>query len=574
MSDPQRISMVEAYRGKHVLLTGGSGFLGKVWLSMVLTHLPEIGKIYVFMRPKALVSGHQRFQNMVNSSQAFKPLHDRHGADLTEFLADRLEVVEGNLEEPGLGFGPELTVRLERDLDLMIHCAGLVDFNPELDKALAGNVLSTQYVADFIEGCQDAALLHISTCYIAGSRSGHVSEKLVPNYAPEAEGYDAVAELDEAVAHARELRARNATDKVRDEIEEEVEALLENRREGKGSLRLRQNLLRRGLRERLKDSLCDAGMDRARALGFPNTYTYTKSMAESLLERRKDRIRMTILRPTIVESAIGFPFTGWNESFNGSAPLAYVMGSWFRAVPAQPDAPFDIIPVDLVCRAMTISGGAAMLDCHAEVYQIGTSGRHRINVGRAAELITLAHRQHLRQRERSRAERVLKSRWDSTLVHRDDLFGVEIMRGAMQGAREALDLLPSKVRRKVRRLENRVNDIDSKLADIEHMVDLYMPFMYENFHVFESTAIDRLAVVEEHFRFEPEKLIEWRSYWLDVHIPGLRRWAFPLIEGRRPERYRAAHRTTLTPPPNERAADSDVNVNVPPLDRVPAVGEG
>ena len=37
--------------------------------------------------------------------------------------------------------------------------------------------------------------------------------------------------------------------------------------------------------------------------------------------------------------------------------------------------------------------------------------------------------------------------------------------------------------------------------------------------------------------FEPESL-EWRSYWLDVHIPGLRRWAFPLIEGKKPERYR------------------------------------
>lgn len=573
MSDPaRRMSIVESYSGKHVLLTGGSGFLGKVWLSMLLTHVPEIGKIYVFMRPKALVSGQQRFQNMLNTSQAFKPLHDRFGDDLSAFLATRLEVVEGNLESPGLGFSPELTKRLQGKLDLVIHCAGLVDFNPDLARALSANVESTRYVADFVEGCDDAALVHISTCYVAGNRSGLIPEKLVPNYVPngDVKDYDAVEELEEALSHAQKIRAECATDRVRREVERETDDLLANRREGKPSARLRENLIRRGLRERLKKALCDAGMDRARKLGFPNTYTYSKSMAESLLKRREGKLRYTIYRPTIVESALRFPFTGWNESFNGSAPLAYVMASWFRAVPARPDAPFDVIPVDLVSCSMTIAGAAVMENRHAEVYQIGTSHRHRCSVGRAAELITLAHRQYHRKRERSRTDRILKSRWDANLVDRDHLLGVEVMRDVTHGALEMLDLLPAKVRRKFRRFENRVNDVDGKLADIEHMVTLYMPFMYENYYVFESKSVSAFDVVEEPFRFEPETQIDWRDYWLNVHIPGLRRWAFPLIEGRRPERYRAPCRVTLPPP----APAQTTETKIPASAAAPAMGEG
>lgn len=544
-----RLSIVEAYAGKHVLLTGGSGFLGKVWLSMLLHHVPDIGKIYVFMRPKALVSGQQRFQNMLNTSPAFKPLHDTHGEGLSEYLSTRLEVVEGNLETPGLGFDGELTERLQANLDLVIHCAGLVDFNPDLDRALSANVQSTAYVADFVEASDRAGLLHISTCYVAGNRNGLIPEVLVHDYAPEAADYDALAELHEARAQAQKIRADNNSDRVRQLVEREVDEMLENRREGKPSPRLRENLVRRGLRERLKDALADAGMERAAKLGFPNTYTYTKSMAESLLKRREGRLRFAVYRPTIVESALRFPFTGWNESFNGSAPLAYVMGSWFRAVPARPDAPFDVIPVDLVSCSMTIAGAAVIRGDNAQVYQIGTSDRNRCSVGRAAELITLAHRRYNRERERSRTERVLKSRWDANLVSKDHLLGIEVMRDVTHGAREMLDLLPVRLRRKFRRFENRVNDVDNTLADIEHMVRLYMPFMYENYYVFQCRAVSAFDVVEEAFRFEPETMIDWRHYWLDIHIPGLRRWAFPLIEGRRPERYRASNRVTLAPPP-------------------------
>jgi long-chain acyl-CoA synthetase len=544
---PVSLSIRRALSGRHVFLTGGSGFVGKVWLSMALAELPEIERIYVFLRPKALVPARQRFEKMLNTSAAFKPLHDRYGARLTSFLADRLEVVEGDLESPDLGLAPELLRRLRRDLDVFVHCAGLVDFNPDLRKALRSNVDATMHVADFVERCDHASLLHISTCYVAGRRYGEVPETLTPDYTPDdarAE-YDAEDELAAVRERVAEVVAAHDGPTFVKAAREQVLAELREKNRPTPNERTLETLARKHRRETLKDALVDEGMQRAQRLGWPNTYTYTKSMAESLLARRSSRLRFSILRPSIVESSLEFPFPGWNESFNGTAPLAYIMGSWFRMVPARPDAPFDVIPVDQVCRAMTIATAALADGCERPVYHVGTSHRHRCSVGRAAELIVLSHRRHLRQRNQTRSERVLKSRWDAVLVEPDNPFGVRASRAVVHGLEEAIDLLPDKLRAKIDRISRRLRDVDSDLAQIEKLVDLYLPFMYESYYVFESHALDAHPPLEPEFRFEPER-IDWRKYWLEIHMPGLRRWAFPLIEGRRPERYRCEHAVLLS----------------------------
>jgi hypothetical protein len=540
------LSIEETYAGRHVLLTGGSGFLGKVWLAMLLEHVPDIGRIYLLVRSKALVSGQQRVQNMLNSSPAFRTLHEKLGAGFGDYVNARLEVVEGELSDPGLAMDPAVRRRLLGQLDLVVHCAGLVDFDPDLRKALGSNVYGTLHVADFVEACDSASMLHISTCYVAGARQGAVPETLHENYAPIDDGFDVERELGDAMQAIERICATEQSPEARDEVDREVHAMIRERRTGHNE-KLASNLVQRRLRERLRDALSREGMQRARRWGWPNTYTYSKSMAESLLARRVGRIRLAVLRPTIVESARAYPFPGWNESFNGSAPLAYVMGSWFRMVPARPDAPFDVVPVDEVCKGMVVSGAHLLRDVHAPVYQIGSSDRNRCSVGRAAELIVLAHRHYYRGEGRTRNERVLKSRWDSILVEPDVLFSNPNMRSLVKGFDEMLDLLPRKLRKRVARHQERAREIDGTLGDIQKMIDLYLPFMYENFHVFEGRAIERVPIAEAFFRFDIRSL-DWRDYWIHTHMPGLRRWAFPLIEGRRPERYRTAHPLTLREP--------------------------
>jgi thioester reductase-like protein len=560
MSNPAQLSIRDALAGRHIFVTGASGFVGKVWLSMALTQVPEIERIYVFLRPKALVPARQRFEKMLNTSRAFRPLHERHGRELGSFLAERVEVVEGELTEPDLGLPASVVRRLRRNLDVFIHCAGLVDFNPDLRKSLSANVDATMRVADFVEHCDHASLLHISTCYVAGKRDGEIPETLEANYAPAAENFSARAELADAHARIDTIVRAHSTEAVsqglRDDVLRDLEA--EGRRDA--SAHLVETLTRKRQREQLKRALETEGTERAQRLGWRNTYTYSKSLAESLLAQRRSRLRCAVLRPSIVESSIDFPEPGWNESFNGSAPLAYIMGSWFRMVPARPDAPFDVIPVDLVSRAMMTVAAALVTDRHSPVYHVGTSDKHRCSVGRAAELIALSHRRYYREHQRTRSERVLKSRWDAILVEPDHLLGIQTPRALVRGFDEAVDLLPRKLRVKLAGLSRRVHELDDDFAQIEKLVTLYLPFMYESFYVFQSQALETHPALEPEFQWGPA-VFDWRKYWLDVHMPGLRRWAFPLIEGKRPERYRAEHTTRLTDSKNMMHEDAHTASN-------------
>ena len=178
------LSVRKALGGKRVLLIGVTGFIGKVWLANTLLDLPEIGKLYLLIRRQKSNPARARFEKMMEESPVFDPLFERYGDRLGAFLAERVEVVEGDVSQPGLGLDPEVAARLQSDLDLIINSSGLTDFNPDLRDALAVNVDSTFHLIEFIRGSDHAALLHLSTCYVAGQRDGRVSERVRPNYTP------------------------------------------------------------------------------------------------------------------------------------------------------------------------------------------------------------------------------------------------------------------------------------------------------------------------------------------------------------------------------------------------------
>ena len=187
------LSVRQALRGKRVLLIGVTGFIGKVWLANTLLDLnpsglkpdlPEIGKLYLLIRRQKSNPGQQRFEKMIEESPVFDPLFDRYGHGLAALLAEKIEVVEGDVSQPGLGLDPETAQRLKQDLDLIVNSSGLTDFNPDLRDALAANVDSAYHMMEFVRASDHAALLHLSTCYVAGQRDGRVSERVRPNYTP------------------------------------------------------------------------------------------------------------------------------------------------------------------------------------------------------------------------------------------------------------------------------------------------------------------------------------------------------------------------------------------------------
>ncbi|MEY4513291.1 MAG: hypothetical protein RLZZ450_5413 [Pseudomonadota bacterium] len=560
MTEP--LSIQKALAGRHILFTGASGFLGKVWLTMMLDQVPDVGRIYVLLRGKKNQNARARFEQMVNDSFAFSGLHEKHGEEFARFIADRVEVVPGDVSQPGLGVEAELAERIQRSLDLVVHCAGQVDFNPELHEGLETNLEGTIHAAEFASKAKDARFVQVSTCFVAGNREGRILEEATPNYAPNGQPFDVEAEylhLKQLVANVHEECSSDAAiAQLRQEVTESIQA----KGHDPNNDALIDRILKREHKARLADRLVSVGRDRAEEWGWPNVYTFTKSMGESMLLERFPRLQKTFFRPAIIESAEAFPIPGWNEGLNTSGPLVYFTGTWFRHLPARKDKPLDVVPVDYCCAAL-IAAGAALLEGRARpVYQCATSDRHPLTVGRGLELTSLAHRKYYRNHGEDAIEKILLSRWDSRVVGDDHFMSVDNLRKVAQwladAAKDAPEGLPKKWRAELKKLGNKSDRVDRKLGLVDKVIDTYKPFTSSNRQTFSCEELVGLQTVEPFFHYEPKRL-DWRRYWIDQHVPGLRRWSFPLIEGTKVEVYSPKHPVRLPETPAPKARGADVN---------------
>lgn len=556
------ISIKHSYAGRHVLLTGVTGFLGKVWLAMVLQHVPDVGKIYVLTRKKALRPAADRFERQVQTSPCFRPLHEKYGADMSRFISERIEVVSGDVSLPDMGVeDPAVLARLRRDIDLVINCAGLVDFDPDLRDAMTTNVEGARNAANFVAACDKAVLLHISTCYVTGKKNGLIPEVIRPDLSPDGQPFDVEVECSEVQASIDAILAEHESPEMDKRAHDDAVKQIRDKGGDEGNAMLVRNTARRIKRNLLKDAMVAEGQRRAGRWGFTNIYTYTKNMAEAWIARRLDPGRWSMFRPAIVESAMSYPFPGWNQGFNTCGPLSYALGSWFRHLPCKRGNPFDIIPVDYVCRGMTVAGAALMRGEHAPVYQCGSSDLNLLTIDRAVELVALAHRKHLRTRGDTTLDRVVKSRWDAIAVTPDHPMRIENVRKMTESVDEWLrdppKGWPEFIRRRLGDLVEHTEDALEAIDKIERMCELYLPFIHDNYFAFVTRNLLRHPVVEPEWDCDPRS-IDWRHYWIDVHIPGLRKWCFPLFENKTPESYAPRHPFRLRSPEAAPAPHAEV----------------
>ena len=71
--------LAEAYRDKTILLTGGTGFLGTALVEKILRSLPDLGRLYLVVRPSKDKSAADRFHKDVLGSAAFRRLREELG---------------------------------------------------------------------------------------------------------------------------------------------------------------------------------------------------------------------------------------------------------------------------------------------------------------------------------------------------------------------------------------------------------------------------------------------------------------------------------------------------------------
>jgi hypothetical protein len=527
-----RFSLRESLRGKNILLIGATGFIGKVWLTNLLTDLPEIARIYLLVRHNRTATSLERFQRVVEESPVFDRLAARHGDRFADFLRGRIEVVDGDVTKPGLGLTQEVRQRLGRSADVVVNSSGLTEFNPDLRDALTTNVRATAHVLDFIRESDHAALLHLSTCYVIGRRDGRVLEDLPKNYSPAGRAdFDAVKEWQSLEALIRETEARAESKEITAELR--GQSLHKEHAAKDLSGAALENQIRKNRVRWLRQTLTDAGTSRANQLGWPNTYTFTKSLSESLIRNFLDaspKAAIAVVRPAIVESSLEKPFLGWNEGVNTSASLSYLLGTFFRQLPTRESKCLDLIPVDLVCRGMTLIAAALATRRNERVYQLATSVANPCDMRRSIELTGLGHRKFYRAQNGFNQR--LRLKFDAIPVSKSRY---KIMSAPAQKA------VVEAINRTVEPFSNRapLARRQRELEKVIKLISLFEPFILLNDHVFEAAHVEQLSAalpLEEcaDFGYDARSL-DWWDYWINVHIPALRKWCYPLIEGRPPE---------------------------------------
>jgi len=555
---PARFSVRKALSGKRVMLIGVTGFIGKVWLANTLMDLcpngpkpgplgapilPEIGKLYLLIRRQKSSRAQKRFEKLIEDSPVFDPLFEKYGDRLGALLAEKIEVVEGDVSQPGLGLVSETAARLRKDVDLIINSSGLTDFNPDLRDALAVNVDSTYHLIEFIRGSDHAALLHLSTCYVAGQRDGRVSERVRPNYTPShMKNFDSEKEWHRLHELVESAEARAEVPEVAAELKKQA---LGKEHAAKGlSGQALENQIRKNRVRWLKNYLTEEGTRRANELGWPNTYTFTKSLAESLIAKHGAGLPIAIVRPAIVETSVAKPFRGWNEGINTSASLSYLLGTAFRQLPSNERKRLDIIPVDAVCAGMTLIGAALVERRHDPLYQLATSVTNPCDMGRSIELTSLGHRRHYRAQEG--LEYWLRLRMDAIPVSKEryNRMSAPAQKMIIQSIQRVMSPLPMK---------KPLAKTERNLERVEKLVGLFEPFILHNEHDFVADNVEKLSQAltpeeKEIFGYDTAGL-DWWEYWIDIHIPALRRWTYPLIEGRALEAR--APRVLRMPPPHD-----------------------
>lgn len=522
----ERLSVHQSLAGKHILLIGVTGFIGKVWLSKILNDVPEIGKIYLLIRRARSTTAQRRFERIVEESPVFEAFHERYGDDLPKFLGDRIEVVEGDVTRPGLGFEADTLTRLAGDLDLVVNSSGLTDFNPDLRAAVSTNVDATLQLLDFIRKCDHAGLLHLSTCYVVGSRDGRIAEDLKVNYTPAGvPGFDAESERDALHSVIRRLETQAENEEITAKLTSQIVAKSDEKNVSGATL---ESQVRKARSRWVRARLAEAGLRRAKELGWPNTYTFTKSLAESLIAKLGADLPIAIVRPSIVETSTHDPFQGWNEGVNTSAPISYLLGTYFRQLPSNERKCLDLIPVDLVCRGMTLIAAAIIDRLHNRVYQLATSASNPCDMRRSVELTGLAHRKHYRAQDT--LEPRLRLRFDSITVSKGRYLRLSApgQRAVVQAIQRISSPLP------LRRPP--LAQWERGLDRVEKLIELYEPFILDNEQVFEAENVGLLSEAlppEEKDAFAYDaSMIDWWEYWINIHIPALRKWSYPLIEGR------------------------------------------
>ncbi len=371
----------DALAGKRLAITGTTGFLGTALVERLLRCVPEV-ELVLLVRPGRR-GAEQRIRREIIRNDVFDRLRDDMGTDEFERLCqDQITGVAGDVGVDGLGLddaGRELIA----GCDIVIHSAAAVAFDNPLDTAVEVNLMGPVRLVNMLnEMGASPHFIAVSTCYVAGSRRGNAPEEPLadgPMYVPVSWQDEADASRRRRITTETESRDPARLEEFRSRARHELGAA------GTPALAAKTEQLRSRW---VHDQMVEAGRSRAASLGFPDAYAFTKALAETAVAEIKGDLKVSTVRPSIIESAYSEPFPGWIRGFRMAEPIIIGYGRGLLTdLPGIPQGVLDVIPVDLVAAAIC-AVAARGHDPDQPVIQVASGA---VNPFRLNQLVDLAH---------------------------------------------------------------------------------------------------------------------------------------------------------------------------------------
>jgi HAD superfamily hydrolase (TIGR01490 family) len=504
--------IAESLAGRRVAVTGATGFLGTALVERLLRSVPGC-EVVALVRPGRRVGAAERVRRDVVRNEAFDRLRREWGSGFDDEIARRLVAVAGDVGQDGLALDGEGRAALAA-CDVVIHSAAAVSFDIPLDTAVEVNLLGPRRVVEVLgEVGSSAHLVAVSTAYVAGNRRGAAPEALLSE-TPFSVELDWRAE----VAGARRARADADAESRRPEL------LKRFSRKAHTELGAAGTPLLAGRAERARqswvdDRLVELGRTRAQSLGWPDAYAYTKALGERALVEGRGDVPVSIVRPSIIESALEEPLPGWIRGFRMAEPVILSYGrGLLKDFPGIPEGVIDVIPVDLVVGAV-LAVAAAPPPEEPAVYQAVTGATNPLRYGVLVDLVQEWFTEHPLYDDAGQP--IVVPEWSFPgrgRVRRQLKRAV----GGLTAAERAVGHLPVRGKRAdvAARLEERRTQAERALGYVE----LYGSYI-ETEARFDDSRLRALGAAldpgeRQTFGFDPAD-IDWAHYVHDVHLPSV-----------------------------------------------------
>jgi len=265
--------------------------------------------------------------------------------------------------------------------------------------------------------------------------------------------------------------------------------------------------------------LVEEGSARAQALGWPDAYPFTKALGERALTATSS-VPLTIVRPSIIESALADPTPGWIRGFRMAEPIiiSYARGL-LAEFPGVPEGVIDVIPVDMVVSAILAVASGGPDPAGTAVVHVASGVRNPLRYGRLVELVQEWFGRHPLFDDRGQPINVPEWSFPGRgRVQRQ----LQRATSAMDAAERLITALP--VRGRQAALAARMEDRNVLAKRALGYVELYGAYTETEARYRVDRLLALYAGLDEQdraaFAFDPA-VIDWDHYVHDVHLPSV-----------------------------------------------------